>query len=168
MLVADDALEVYVNAGEIRIQGLETMIGWKPFKSLRFDLTYTYADNEYQDFVTGSDDYSGNTMAYSPKHHVDLRAIWMPIQGLEAELEWNRTSDYYTSTDNSDPEGKAYRPSIFNLRVSYVNGSWSYWGHILNLADKQYAERISYSARDGREFDSGRARTLYAGIAYNW
>jgi outer membrane receptor for ferrienterochelin and colicin len=92
----------------------------------------------------------------------------MPMQGLEAELEWNRTSDYYTSADNNDPEGKAYHPSIFNLRVSYEHGSWSYWGHILNLADKKYAERISYSSRDGRKYDVMGPRTIYAGIAYNF
>ncbi len=168
MLVTDDELEKYVNAGEVRVQGLETMLGWKPFKGLRFDLSHTYADNEYVDFVDGTNDYGGNTLAYSPKHHIDLRAILMPVQGLKAELEWNRTSSYYTSTDNSDPQGKAYRPSIFNLRVSYERGAWSYWGHILNLADKKYAERISYSSRSGRKYESGKPRTLYAGIAYNW
>jgi iron complex outermembrane receptor protein len=168
MLVTDEERMAYINAGEVRVQGLETMFGWKPFKSLRFDLTHTYADNEYVDYINGSSDYSGNTLAYSPKHHVDLRTTWMPIQGLEAELEWNRTSSYYTSTDNSDPRGKAHRPSIFNLRLSYEDGPWSYWGHILNLADKKYAERISYSSRDGRKFDVEGPRTIYAGIAYNW
>jgi iron complex outermembrane recepter protein len=168
MLVADDERETYVNAGEVQVQGLETMLNWKPLKSLRFELTHTYADNVYNDFVSGTSDYSGNTLAYSPKHHIDLRTIWMPIKGLEAELEWNRTSNYYTSSDNSDPQGKAYRPSILNLRVSYVNGPWSYWGHILNLADKKYAERVKYNSRNGRTFDVGGPRTMYAGIAYNW
>jgi iron complex outermembrane receptor protein len=168
MLVQDEEREVYVNAGKVRVQGVETMLGWKPLKSLHFDLTHTYADNKYVDFVNGSIDNSGNTLAYSPKHHIDLRTTWMPIQGLEAELEWNRTSSYYTSNENNDPQGKAYRPSIFNLRVSYEYGSWSYWGHILNLADKKYAERISYSSRSGRKFDIRGPRTLYAGIAYNW
>jgi outer membrane receptor protein involved in Fe transport len=168
MLVADDAVSKYVNAGEVRVKGLETMLSWKPLKRLRFDLTHTYADNEYLDFISGTNDYSGNTLAYSPKHHIDLRTIWTPIQGLEAELEWNRTSDYYTSTDNSDPEGQESRPSIYNLRVSYVKGHWSYWGHILNLTDKKYAERVSYSARSGRDFDISGPRTIYAGIEYNW
>lgn len=168
MLVEDEGLSMYVNAGEVRIKGLETMLGWKPFKRLRFDLTHTYAINEYTDFVTGTSVYSGNTLAYSPRHHIDLRTTWTPVQGLEAELEWNRTSSYYTSTDHSDPEGKASRPSIYHLRVSYSKGPWSYWGHILNLTDKKYAERISYSSRDGREFDAGGPRTVYAGVAYNW
>jgi outer membrane receptor protein involved in Fe transport len=169
MLVADDDLSMYVNAGEVRVKGLETMASWAPLTSLRFDLTHTYAVNEYLDFTTGTSDYSGNTLAYSPKHHIDLRTVWMPIEGLEAELEWNRTSKYYTSTDNLDPNGQVSRPSIFNLRVSYVNGPWSYWGHILNLTDKKYAERVRYSARDDeRTYDVGRPRTIYAGVAYNW
>ncbi|MEJ2620279.1 MAG: TonB-dependent receptor [Candidatus Thiodiazotropha sp.] len=168
MMLTDEEREVYVNAGEVRVQGLETMLSWQPFNSVRFDLTHTYADNKYIDYVSGSSDYSGNTFAYSPKHHVDLRTIWMPVKGLEAELEWNRTSDYYTSADNNDPDGQAYRPSIFNLRVSYEHGSFSYWGHVLNLADKKYAERISYSSRGGRKYDVMGPRTIYAGIAYNF
>jgi outer membrane receptor protein involved in Fe transport len=168
MLVAETTYMMYVNAGEVRIQGLETMASWSPLKSLRFDLTHTYADNKYLGFESGTNDYSGNTLAYSPKHHIDLRTVWMPIEDLEAELEWNRTSKYYTSTDNLDPDGQVSRPSIYNLRVSYVKGPWSYWGHILNLTDKKYAERVTYSARDGRKIDIGGPRTIYAGIAYNW
>ncbi|MEJ2692004.1 MAG: TonB-dependent receptor [Candidatus Thiodiazotropha sp.] len=168
MLVADDNLDLYVNAGKVRVQGVETLLSWKPLKRWRFDLTHTYADNKYIDFVSGGTDNSGNTLSASPKHHLDARAAWMPVRGLEAELEWNHISRYHTSHENNDPQGEATRPDLFNLRVSYKSGPWSFWGHLLNLTDKKYAERVSYDPDDGRSFDVGGPRTLYAGVSYKW
>ncbi len=167
MLVADDVLELYVNAGEVRVQGVETTIGYTLNKHWRFDITHTYADNEYLEFVSGTTDYSGNTMNASPKHHLDARATWMPMPGLAAELEWNRISSYYTSDTNDDPQGRAERPDLFNLRVSYTDGSWAIWGHVLNIMDSKYAERVSYGS-SGRSYDVGGPRTIYAGLSYTF
>ncbi len=168
MLVADDTLKTYVNAGLVRVQGLESAIGYSINDHWRLDITHTYADNKYIDFVTGTTVYSGNTLPASPKHHLDARLTWMPIHNLEAELEWNHISEYYTSNDNADPKGMAKRPDLFNLRVSYdMDNNWSFWGHILNLTDRKYAERVSYGS-SGRSNTVGSPRTFYAGVAYGF
>jgi outer membrane receptor protein involved in Fe transport len=167
MLVADDNRSLYVNAGEVLVKGMESSIGIVPQRDWRIDLTHTYADNQYIDFVSGTSDYSGNTLSASPKQHIDARVIWMPLQGLSAELEWNHISSYYTSDDNDDPQGRARRPDLLNLRVAYAKGPWSFWGHILNLADRKYAERVSYKVGEGRSYVVGGPRTIYMGIAYN-
>jgi hypothetical protein len=92
----------------------------------------------------------------------------MPLRGLSAELQWNHISRYYTSNDNDDPQGKAQRPDLLNLRLAYESGPWSFWGDVLNIADKKYAERVSYSASKGRSFTVGVPRTVSLGVAYNW
>jgi iron complex outermembrane receptor protein len=168
MLVADDEIELYVNAGEVRVQGVETAIGYALGYHWRFDIAHTYADNKYIDFISGDDDYSGNTLSASPEHHLNARATWMPILGLSVELEWNRISSYYTSAGNDDPKGKAKRPDLFNLRLSYETGSWTFWAHALNVLDTKYAERVSYSSSDGREFTSGEPLNFYAGLSYTF
>ncbi len=168
MLVADDTLSLYVNAGKVRVEGFETTVGYALNSNWRFDITHTYADNEYIDFDSGGDDYSGNTMSASPKHHLDARVTWMPIDGLSAELEWNSISSYYTSNDNNDPQGRAERPDLFNLRLSYEAGPWRIWGHMLNVTDTKYAERVSYSTSSGRKYDVGGPRTVYAGLSYTF
>jgi outer membrane receptor protein involved in Fe transport len=92
----------------------------------------------------------------------------MPLHNLEAELEWNHISKYYTSTDNADPDGLAKRPDLFNLRISYdMDDNWSFWGHVLNLTDQKYAERVSYGS-SGRSYTVGSPRTFYAGVAYEF
>jgi iron complex outermembrane recepter protein len=168
MLVADNELERYVNAGKVRVQGVETTIGCAIGDHWRFDIAHTYAVNEYVDFVSGNDDYSGNTMSASPEHHLNARVNWMPIQGLSAELEWNRISSYYTSSANDDPQGKAQRPDLFNLRLSYEIGAWTLWGHVLNVLDSKYAERVSYSSSSGREFTAGEPTNFYVGLSYTF
>ncbi|MCP3669376.1 MAG: TonB-dependent receptor, partial [Gammaproteobacteria bacterium] len=175
MLVTDDATSMFTNAGKVRVQGVETTLSFTPVADWRFDMAHTYADNEYLDFVTGTDDYSGNTLAYSPKHRLNARVTWMPIHGLSAELEMDHITEYYTSTGNDDPNGKEDRPDVYNLRVSYKTGPWAFWGHVLNLTDRKYAERVGYDADDvgvnnttGREFEVGGPRTFYAGVSYTW
>lgn len=167
--------DTYVNAGKVRIKGIETMLSYQPVDDWRFDITHTYADNKYLEYDTGGVDYSGNTLAYSPKHHLNARVTWMPIHGLSAELEVNHISEYYTSTSNDDPNGQENRPDVYNLRVTYEKGPWEFWGHILNLTDREYAERISFDMDDyvpgvdtGRTFDVAPPRTFYFGVGYNW
>jgi hypothetical protein len=98
----------------------------------------------------------------------------MPISGLSAELEWNSISSYYTNHDNdADPDGKATRPDLFNLRLSYEKGPWTLWSTVLNLADSKYAERVTYSSPSrysdgGREYGVGEPITFYAGLSYTF
>ncbi len=168
--------DYYVNAGKVEVKGIETSLSYQPFDSLRFDAAHTYARNKYIEYISGDNDFSGNTMTYSPLHHLNARATWMPRHDLDIELEWDHYSSYYTYSDNdADPRGKYRRPDLFNLRATYDTGSWSVWGHILNLTNKKYA-RVSYSpATTGwgaspahRNYRVGSERTLYAGISYNW
>jgi outer membrane receptor protein involved in Fe transport len=160
----------YVNAGEVEVKGLETSLSYKFIEQLRFDAAYTYAKNTYLDYVTSGDDYSGETMSSSPLHHMNFRTTWMPRHDLDVELEWDHLSAYHTHSDNSaDPRGKYNRPDLFHLRVTYDIGSWSIWGHVLNLTDRKYGQRVSYDDGDAtRKFTAGSERTFYTGVSYNW
>jgi len=170
MIVVDNVAgtDTYVNAGKVRIQGVETSLSYMPHDDWRIDIAHTYADNKYLEYENSGTDYSGNTLAYSPKHHMNARVTWMPIHGLSAELEMNHISEYYTSTgNNDDPKGQEERPDVYNLRVNYKTGSWELWGHVLNLTDREYAERVSFGST-GRTFEVGGPRTFYAGVGYNF
>ncbi len=179
MVVSEDGTgaggnDLYVNAGEVEVSGVETSLAALPFDFLKLDMAYTYAKNQYNDYVTGTDDYSGNDLRASPLHHVNARATLMPVDGLDIELEWDHLSAYYThDLNDSDPMGKYQRPDLYHLRTSYDVGGWSLWLHVLNLEDKKYAQRVSYSlpsrfSSGGRNYNSGSARTVYAGVMYTW
>jgi iron complex outermembrane receptor protein len=162
----------YVNAGETEFKGVETSLSILPVDFLRFDLAYTYADNRYTDYESGGDDYSGNTVSSSPLHHINARATWMPMHNLDVELEYDHISSYHTNSNNDvDPEGMYQRPDLYHLRLAYDRGPWEFWAHALNIFDKEYAYRTSYSSGwsgTGRQFTAGSGRTFYAGVGYNW
>jgi iron complex outermembrane recepter protein len=177
MIVVEDRgagpppVDAYVNAGEVKLKGVETSLSVLPVDFLRFDVAHTYAKNKFEDYVTTGNDYSGNYMSSSPLHHVNARATWMPRHDLDIELEWDHISSYYTHDDNAaDTDGKYQRPNLLHLRVTYEDGPWSIWGHVLNLTDKEYATRVSYSTRGAgsRDYNSGTERSIYAGVSYNW
>ncbi len=155
----------YVNAGKVRGRGVESTLHLKPVKFVRFDVSHTLADNKYTRFVDQGIDYSGNTLSSSPLHHLNARMTLMPLKGLEAELEWDHISAYYTSTDNADPLGKYKRPDLFHLRLGYEHESGvSIWGKVSNLTNVKYPSRVSYSSRSrSRNYTSGEARTFSLG-----
>ncbi|MEJ2117959.1 MAG: TonB-dependent receptor, partial [Alphaproteobacteria bacterium] len=160
---------VYVNAGNIRGQGLETSFYVKPNDMLRFDAGYTYAINKYTDFVDGDNDYTGNYVVSSPLHHLNARVTVTPIKNLDIELEWDHISEFYTSNANDDPNGQYQRPDLWHLKVNYEDGPWEYWGQARNLTDVKYADSVSYSARNhDRSYGPGNGRTFMAGARYKF
>lgn len=160
---------VYVNAGEVRGQGLEASFYVKPNDMIRFDAGYTFAVNKYTDFVDAGTDYTENYLSASPLHHLNARLTVTPIANLDIELEWDHISEFYTSTANNDPNGKYQRPDLWHLKVNYEDGPWSYWGQVRNLSDVKYADSVSYSDySDDRSYGPGEARTFMAGTRYKF
>jgi outer membrane receptor protein involved in Fe transport len=99
----------------------------------------------------------------------------MPRHDVDVELEWDHISPYYTSSDNdADPMGRYQRPDLYHLRLSHDRGPWEFWAHALNIFDKEYAYRVSYTIPNpprvpgGRSYTAGSGRTLYAGVSYTW
>ena len=168
------ATDTMVNVGEARFRGLETSAAYMATDYLKLAGSYTFARNQYIDYVDGASDYSGNDLSSSPKHHLNLRATVMPTDKLAVELEWDKISDYHTHSDNAaDPDGKASRSGIYNLRLSYDMEGISFWAHARNLLDTKYTRRMSYSlpskwSAGGRNHLSGEGRAMLAGVAYNW
>ena len=93
-----EEFELTTNAGQVTVQGLESVIEYAPKNAnWRLGLTHTYADNRYDTFVQStpgaSDDFSGNQLGRSPKHHANIRFAWEPVDNFTAELE----GDFYSS-----------------------------------------------------------------------
>jgi iron complex outermembrane receptor protein len=167
--VATDAATYPAAAGEVRYQGIETSAFYQISEALRFSFAYTYARNEFVDFVDSSGDYSGNFNAQSPKHHLNARVQIRPIAGLQAEIEADYLSAYFTNTANTD---RYRRPVLTNLHASYeVTPTLKLHLSILNLFDVRYADRISATneALPVRTYNEGHQPfMLRAGITARW
>ncbi len=173
----DGIVETVTNAGQVTVQGVETVLEYAPVDEWRFSATHTYAKNIYDTFFgaddDGDNDLSGNRLSRSPDHHLNIRAAWSPIENLVLEAEGDFYTSYYTRDDNSlDPEGKFTRGERIHFRASYGFGNWEVWLHALNLTDT-LEDRVSFSPPRGgrpgrRNFRIVDGRTIYGGIAFKF
>lgn len=156
----------YVNAGETSHRGIEVAADLKPVKYASLAFSYTYSQDKYEEYITGGFDYSGNYIERSPEHRFNARLTVLPVEHLWVELEMDAVSSQYSDPANTQEYG---RPTLFNLRAKYDWKEWSFWAHLLNLTDQEYATYISYSSSDRiTKYFPGTPLTFFAGVSYNW
>jgi len=155
----------YVNAGETSQQGVELTGLYQANKWLSFAGAYTYSSNQYEEYSTGSADYSDKTPPRSPDHRLNLRVATTPVQNMRVELEMDMVSSEFADDAN---EFEYSRPTLLNLRASYDWTDWSVWGHVMNLTDQKYASYSSFSSSDGVKYYSGAPLTFFMGLTYAW
>ena len=155
----------YVNAGETSQKGAELTGMYQANSWLSFAGAYTYANNQFEEYSSGTEDYSGNTPPRSPDHRLNLRVATTPVRSMRVELEMDMVSSEFSDDSNLYEYS---RPTLFNLRASYDWKDWSVWGHVLNLTDEKYASYSSFSSTDGVKYYSGAPLTLFAGLSYSW
>jgi len=158
------------NAGAVSIRGVESVIEYQPANAnWRLGLTHTYTNNTYDSFVQStpgaSDDLSGKILRRSPKHHVNVRAAWLPTDALSVELEVDMYSEYFADNANS-AESAFTRDERVNLRLDYQLDDWRLWLHGLNLTDT-LEDRATFS-RGVMRFRTANGRTFYAGASYHF
>lgn len=162
--------ELTTNSGQVTVKGVESVIEYTPKDAnWRIGVTHTYTDNRFDSFVQstpgGSDDFSGNQLRRSPKHHVNARVAWEPITNFSAELEGDFYSSYFSDDANSDA-GRFTRDERINLRLTYEQENWRVWFNVLNISDT-LEDRATFS-RGTLSFRTIDGRSYYAGMSYNF
>jgi iron complex outermembrane receptor protein len=163
------------NAGELTARGLESVLGWAINDWLEVGATYTNTRVFFNHYKTTTADYSGNDYQAAPRQRLNLRVGFKPAPGWLVELEGDHMTSYYVDNANSLSYS---RPDLFSLRASYHGRQWSFWLHALNLTDRKYVTRASYSTIAGQTMVTASAGqgnagsytplTLRAGIAYRF
>ncbi|HEX8988744.1 MAG TPA: TonB-dependent receptor [Rhodocyclaceae bacterium] len=135
------------NAGELTAKGIESMITWAATSWLDLGATFTSGRVFFNSNKSSTADYTGHDYQAAPRQHLNLRVGVKPAAGWLVELEGDHLTSYYV--DNANTLSYA-RPDLYNLRASYVGKQWSFWLHALNITDKQYATRVSYTTIAGQ------------------
>lgn len=78
-LVSTDPGGVQRQVGEQRSRGIEFEMFWLPLDNLSVDLNMAFTDPEYEDFVSGDSDYSGNTPRSVPEQIANLWLTWQVV-----------------------------------------------------------------------------------------
>jgi len=160
------------NAGETRHRGLELGAGIALARTLRLDVAYSSATQRYVTWVipvSGTNrNYAGNTMEQAPHTLANLLLTWHPraLNGGRLAAEWSSTGTYYMDAENTHTYGGF---DLWTLHANYMlHGFGEVFARVTNLADKRYAELVSYSAFNKEQFTPGNPRMVYAGLRWAW
>jgi outer membrane receptor protein involved in Fe transport len=164
-----------VNAGETSHRGVEVGVGAALSSTLRADAAYSQARHEYVHWVPRESanpdqriDYSGNLMEAAPRDLANLVLTWTPafLKGGRTAVEWSLLGRYAL-----DPANTHFTSgySLINAHLNYkVLPSVELFVRALNLADREYAELMSYDAFQGVQYNAGAPRSVFLGLRYGW
>ena len=156
-----DSNRVNIDNGETSHRGLEFSVSQSLAPSLDATFAATYARHKYEDgiLVSGTS-VSGNDIDTAPRFMGSAQLSWRPLSGLSTELEIIRLARYYTDASNAnDYPGH----TLINLRVALQAGDWRLFGRLMNLTDRDYAERADFGFGSERYF-VGEPMSIYMGI----
>ncbi|NMG42780.1 TonB-dependent receptor [Aromatoleum toluvorans] len=157
---------ITTNAGRTRHRGVELGLGAPLHRTVRFDVSMSYAWHDFEEWKTSQGDFSGREQASAPRFVSNTRLTWTPAGTVRAQLEWLRIGSYWLDDANTVKYGGH---NLFNLRGNYaLNPTWSLFGSIHNLTDKRYAESAQLSTGSTPVYSPGLPRTVIAGVEAKW
>ena len=156
----------FVNAGRSSRDGLEVALSWQGESGLRTDLSYTWSDFAFDEFVDDNgNDFAGNKIPGLPRQFAYARLSYDNDHGFYGSIEANYSGQLYANNANS-VEVPSY--VVANMKIAYrgQNGRWLLepFVGINNIFDESYNSNIRSNAFGGRYFEPAPIRNYYAGI----
>jgi outer membrane receptor protein involved in Fe transport len=149
------------NAGETRHRGAELGLGAPLSDHFRFDLSASYAEHEYVDWVTSNGDFSGSEMDSAPRVLGNARLTWTPLERARVQLEWSKVGSYWLDAANTT---KYEGHDLLNLRANWdVARHVGVFASLYNVSDERYADSASITSSTP-VFSPGMPRTATIGI----
>ncbi|MFL5606992.1 MAG: TonB-dependent receptor [Gemmatimonadaceae bacterium] len=163
------------NAGSTRHRGVELGASAALTSALRLDASYSVSKQTYVEWTpqaatatTPAVTYSGNLIEDAPS---DLASVLLGyeasvLRGSRVALEWSHTGGYATDPANTHRYG-GYE--LLTLHLSgRVTPRTELFGRVSNLANRAYAELVTYDAFQKDQLTPGAPRMVYVGIKTNW
>jgi iron complex outermembrane receptor protein len=154
-----------VNAGDTTHRGIEAGMDWLLTNTFGVGISYSRNKHRFNNWIEGTNDFSGNTMPNAPKYFANVRLHYTPtwLNGGRLEAEWTDQGEYFIDeANNLTYPGHA----LLNLRGSYaLNETVEIYLNILNAEDKLYAES---TGKFGPTYTPGRPRTIMGGVRFTW
>lgn len=154
-----------VAAGSASLRGIEAVLGYRALDWLALGWSHTYTEHKYVEYVSGTSNYSGKWVYYTPRTHYNARVTLYPAAGWKAEIERDHIGAYWSDQDNTV---QYERPDLTSVRVGYDARSYAVWAQVLNATNEKYAERQGYASGQYSYTDGYAPRTLRFGASYKW
>jgi len=160
----EDERTFYRNAERTRRDGLELGSRWWPgsLPPLQLSGALTYMDARF-------DDASSNDLPGLPDWSAFIDARYQFQQGYFAGLSAQYIGSRYADDDNTV---KVAPQTVTDLRLGRKLSNMRYDTQLIigieNLFNTEYLGNLRINARNGRYYEPGAERRVYAGIEINW
>jgi iron complex outermembrane receptor protein len=136
------------NAGEASITGVESEFQLVATKDLFLFLNYAYQNGEYDSLMIGETDYSGNSLALTPKHSLSLGISHLVPVGSFGDLifrgDYQYKSEAFLSPEHI-PGAVQKIDGLLNASVSmeFLDGKAQLTVFCKNITDETFITRVS-------------------------
>jgi len=154
-----------VSNGETWHRGVELTFDQQLSDVLRVDFAGTYARHTYEHSqLSGELDIKGNDIDTAPKVLFNTRLSYDVTEEIQAQLEWQHVSSYYTDAENlNEYDGH----DLVHGRISWdVTNSITLYARINNMLDTEHAERADYTSFSGPRYFPGRPRNFMLSASF--
>jgi iron complex outermembrane recepter protein len=154
-----------MNAGRTRHRGIEASAGIAVTSGVRVDASWSVSKQQYVTWAPSSTvNYAGNTIEAAPRDLGNIMITWSPsvLRDGRLALEWSHTGRYALDAANTDTYGG------YELLTLHANAMLTpraeLFVRVVNLADRKYAEVVTFDAFQRDQYTPAAPRTLFAGI----
>ncbi|MDB2375532.1 TonB-dependent receptor [Gammaproteobacteria bacterium] len=165
--IVTNSARVNLNNSHTQHTGLEFSLGLDITETLALAAVYNFAEHTYENSeISGGIDIQGNNVDTAPRQFGNLRLRWTPSERVTSELELVSMGEYYTNPENT---ASYSGHNLLNLRTQYtVNDSVQIYANILNLDNREYAERADWTTFTDDRYFPGEPRRAFIGITINY
>jgi iron complex outermembrane receptor protein len=163
--ILTDSSRINLNGNHTKHRGIELAVGIDISDSLNFRGVFNLASHTYENSqLSGGIDIKDNDVDSAPNTFGNIGLQWRPSSAWVSELEMLHMGDYYTNPENTASyDGH----EVFNLRTQYTySESLRFSLNIMNLLDKEYAERADWTSFVADRYFPGEPARVF--LAVNW
>jgi iron complex outermembrane recepter protein len=148
------------NAGKATVQGVEVEVAARVAEGFDINATLAYLDATYDVFFEGGVDFSGNTLANSPKWTYTLGAQYVVDAGDNGYVTIRGDYAYRDNVDfkrNNLPQFRSDTYSLVNARLTYTTNDerWQVSLYGTNLTNNKYVTYITVGRNAAGAADLG-------------
>ncbi|MEX0324315.1 MAG: TonB-dependent receptor family protein [Puniceicoccaceae bacterium] len=157
--------EFYRNAGESTRRGFEAQARARLGGGFSIGFDYTFSDFNYDDFVTGGSDYSGNRLPGIPRHFGSIQLQYESASGFFATWQTRIVGSFYANDANSQ-RISSYTYSDLSIGYRLESGNWIIepFLRVSNVLDESYFANVRLNAFGGRHYEPAPDRQVFGGI----
>jgi iron complex outermembrane recepter protein len=169
-----DGRAFFQNAGRVRNRGVEAGVGAAPWRWLRLDAAYTYADYRFTEYRIPNgavtDTLDGKRLAGVPRHFFRATAA-LTWRSAVVELDQTTAGVSY-GDDKNTLKVDGWGAGVTTVRVSgaIMSGALRFepFAAVQNLFDRRYVGSVNINGAFGRVLEPAPGRSAYLGSEVRW